>query len=73
MSDKKYKIESGVPMLTKSKWPFREMNLDDSFAVSQNEVASLRSAAYAFMQRNPTWKLAVHTNSGGGARCWRVK
>lgn len=70
----KYQIESGVPMpinLRNVKYPFKTMEIGDSFIIDNVNAKIIHNAAYAFGKRNNK-KFTVRTNDGT-ARIWRVQ
>ncbi len=83
MSDKP-KIDKGIPIPTKagggvpSKYPFRAMEVGDSFLAEAPEGMSRRqlriavTSAAAYQQTTYGTKFSVRTVSDG-IRCWRVK
>lgn len=76
MSD--YKIEKNVPvpstLYTKTpKWPFREMEIGDSFVVPSNEVKNARSSAYQLHIRTGMKFIIRLNRTNGEYRCWRIE
>jgi len=70
----KYQIESGVPMpinLRNVKYPFKTMEIGDSFIIDNVNAQIISKAAYVFGKRNNK-KFAVRTNDGT-ARIWRIQ
>lgn len=69
-------IDKSVPLPSKrangnNRWPFREMEIGDSFALpADTKVANLRNAAENHGSRNGQ-KFRVLTGPDG-VRCWRV-
>lgn len=53
------------------KYPFRKMQVGDSFSVLETEVTTVRGSAYAFASRNKV-KLSIRKTKDG-YRCWRLK
>jgi hypothetical protein len=77
----KIKIETGVPVPTratrKSKYPFREMEVGNSFFVNDKDEVNrtqqkLSAAAAMFCKKNPAYKFKTQTFDTG-VRIWRVK
>lgn len=77
----KIKIETGVPIpknvTRKSKYPFREMEVGNSFFINEKEnVARLQqklsAAASMFCKGNPSYKFKTQ-GFEAGVRVWRVK
>jgi hypothetical protein len=67
-------IESGVPMpagQTRRKYPFRDMQIGQSFAVAKGEGKRLRMAA-AHMTMRTDMRFVVRA-SELEVRCWRVE
>ena len=77
----KIKIETEVPVPTKttrkSKYPFREMEVGNSFFVNEKESVArlqqkLSAAASMFCKKNPAYKFKTQAFDTG-VRLWRVK
>lgn len=68
------KIEKGVPLIPKRfeshVYPFREMEIGDSFQLPAEEARRLRGAANVFSKRHKV-KFSVRMVSGG-VRVWRT-
>lgn len=75
---KMYKIEKGVepPKLRDYIWgqryPFRMMEVGDSFAFEVNDYTRVSSAMYVYIKKTPPVKFVIKKD-GGGYRCWRVR
>lgn len=74
----KYKIEKGVPLLAdgniRSKYPFRDMEVGDSFLVELTKRPGCMSTASSFAAgQDPCWKFISRATSEDTARVWRVK
>ncbi len=71
-----FRIEKGIPMPTSGKgismFPFMDMEIGDSFAVSAEFGKKLKSAAYLFSKREGI-RLTCRSLPDGTVRCWRVK
>ena len=72
------KIESGIPVpknkTSKSKYPFAEMRVGDSFFLEGNPGAQqsvLGSASSFYTKRHPGMKFTVRREEMG-ARIWRI-
>ena len=67
------KIEKGIPMPTRlrSKYPFKEMEVGDSFQVGEEMKETIRSASSIFGARN-NMKFSVR-KYGNGYRIWRTE
>jgi len=63
-----YKIEKDIPVLSVYKYPFRDMELGDSFAFDLQEFIKIRSAAWIYGKKTNR-KFRVHIKG----RCWRIK
>lgn len=61
-----FKIENGIPLPRRSKFPFKEMKVGDSFAFGPEDAVSVRSMAYCTGTRSG---MKFQVKSG---RCWRV-
>jgi len=67
-----YKIEKGIPVpAPRNEYPFRVMEVGDSFAVPSTESRRVRSAANNFGMRNGR-KFTVK-NLPNKVRVWRIK
>lgn len=68
-----YSIEKNVPLKKAiSLYPFREMEVGDSFFVPAGEkMLRARAAAHGFSKENRPKKFATRTVEGG-MRIWRV-
>ena len=67
-----YKIEKGVPKpspvdLSKYKYPFRQMDVGDSFKFGIGERFKVASSMHKYSKGKP-WKFEIQ-----GDRCWRIK
>ena len=71
----KFKIEKGIPQprsrAKRSKYPFAEMGVGDSFAVLDESAQVLRSAAFNAQRKFPGRKFSVR-QCAGEVRAWRV-
>lgn len=76
MNDKaKYKVESGIPIPDKdigrhSVFPFKAMDVGDSFAVENEQLNNARASASWDGKRNGR-KFSVR-KTATGYRCWRI-
>ena len=77
----KIQIEKGVPApiraTRKSKYPFRDMVVGDSFFVNEREDVKrtqqkLSAAAIMFCKKNPTYKFKTQAFHSG-VRIWRIQ
>jgi diaminopimelate decarboxylase len=77
----KIKIETGVPVpkkaTRKSQYPFREMEIGNSFFVNEKDDVSriqqkLSAAAAMFCRNNPDYKFKTQSFTTG-VRIWRVQ
>lgn len=72
MENTEYKIEKGVPLIRpRGSYPFGEMEVGDSFAISSAQRKNVSAAAAAYGKSHGR-KYAVR-KSVIGARCWRIK
>lgn len=75
----KFIIEKGIPLPNprapkKMMYPFREMEVGDSFALPSKKEGNCRNAANLFCRRNrPTWKFSVNKIDEKEYRCWRIE
>jgi len=72
-----FKIEKGVPVPLKkgrnrsSKYPFKDMEIGDSFHVVGMKRGALGSRAVFYRKEHPGWDFTVRTVDGG-TRIWRI-
>lgn len=74
-------IDKGIPIppkgerTTRQKYPFREMEIGDSFHVDPADVASVRSSIRWYVSKHapPGQKFSVKIIGQDEARCWREK
>jgi len=67
------KIESGIPLAGKAwsaKYPWRDLEVDQSFFVADGKLTALRPAASLAGKRLSRRFVARAVD--GGVRCWRV-
>lgn len=58
----------------KMKYPFRTMDVGESFALPAKKADNCRNAANLYCRRNePTWKFSVSKVSDEEYRCWRIE
>jgi len=71
-----FKIEKNVaqpPKLSsKTVYPFRELDIGDSFEFTDSERYKISTAAYHFGKANQM-KFSVRKTSATTARCWRIE
>lgn len=67
------KIEKNIPISEHGnrKYPFREMEVGDSFFVPDCKPSKINGPAQGFMRRNPEVKFTIR-REGTGYRCWRI-
>lgn len=70
-----FKIEYGIPLTSrkagrKTKYPFNNMGIGDSFAFPAKAMRSVRSRAFQ-IHKKTGFKFAFRTTDDK-ARCWRV-
>lgn len=65
-----FKIEKGVPFLGEGRYPFKDMNVGDSFQVPQHLLGSIRTSSWQY-GRNHNKRFSVR-RSADGYRCWRI-
>lgn len=77
----KIQIEKGVPVpkniTRKSKYPFREMEVGDSFFIKDNidvkrAQQKISAVAHMFCKKNPLYKFKTQAFDSG-VRIWRTK
>lgn len=77
----KIKIEKGIPLpknvTRKSKYPFREMEVGDSFFITDKEDAKrmqqkVSAVASMFSKKNSEYKFKTQAFDSG-VRIWRIK
>jgi len=68
------KIEKDVPIPTsRHNYPFRELQVGESFLFPKNKCMSLRSNSYAFgIKQNPKREYVIRIISDTEARIWRT-
>jgi hypothetical protein len=74
----KYEIEKDAPPFVNYqygmhliKYPFRLMNVNDSFLVTDRPIATVKSAVYAHNARHKETKFRVRVTPEG-VRVWRI-
>lgn len=66
-----FKIEKAVPIPRgNAKYPFKEMQVGDSFFVPKDRVKNAQIAAYAWAKRNGV--VLASRSVDGGLRIWRT-
>lgn len=66
-----FKVEKGIPVAAgKGKYPFREMEVGDSFALPSGAASRVRIAAAHWGKVN-SQKFTVK-GDGDAHRCWRI-
>lgn len=68
----RFKIESNVPVPNgavrrKTKYPFRQMKIGDSFEFDIKELRKVTSAAYGTHRRDPDFNYTI-----AGNRIWKI-
>ena len=67
-----FKIDKGILLpKARSKYPFQEMEVGDSFKVPETMLQRARGAAYQYARRSKT-KFTCRANQGK-IRIWRIK
>ena len=73
-----YKIEKGIPIAgiprkEHSKYPFKDMKINDSFFISDKDITriKLQSAVAYYSLKHLEWKSTVRKVEGG-YRVWRI-
>lgn len=69
-----YEIEKNVPHVKingRTKYPFVDMEVGDSFSLSAEEMIKLRSASVAYGRANGK-KFSTTRQADGSCRCWRL-
>lgn len=64
-----FKIEKGIPLPEKTKYPFEDMEVGDSFFDDTSSEAKIRGAAGLASQHGHKFKV---TKTPDGYRCWRI-
>lgn len=70
----KIKIEKGIKgpaTRMAGKYPFKDMEIGDSFLVPFESEMTIRTRAYHFGGTNPGFKFTVRKVQNG-IRCWRI-
>lgn len=81
-----FKVEKAVPIPTQfrpkkesERYPFSQMGIDDSFAVSDGAVTAdklmgrLRGALNTFKKKYPDMKFTIRKLDNTTVRIWRIK
>jgi hypothetical protein len=72
-----FKIEKGVELpperQSASTYPWRQMEIGDSFVIEKSLVGRASVAAAYFSRRNPGFKFTMRKQADGTRRIWRVK
>ena len=68
-------IERGIPVPTPLiKYPFRGMEVGDSFVIKEDdEVKRASDAAASYKRNHEGWSYAARKLYAGGCRIWRTK
>jgi len=69
-----YEIKKSVVIpepRTSNKYPFGQMEIDDSFLVDDTLITAVRSAAWQYGHKHPPMKFIVR-QTVGGSRVWRI-
>jgi hypothetical protein len=69
--ESKFKIEHGIAMSPRSKYPLKQMSVGDSFFVSTSSGGRRVAAAIGSCARNLGMRVALR-NQGDGWRIWRI-
>lgn len=69
----KFEIEKGVPAPDKSKYPFKSMEIGDSFYVERISTSSLYQSAMSWRRRAGLRWVFATKDELNGARIWRIK
>ncbi len=71
-----FDVDKSVPVAgSRTAWPFKTMDVGDSFALPADAVLihKARMAAGVYRSRNKALQFSVRKQPDGTARCWRVK
>lgn len=70
--DSPFKIEKGIPQVPRANtlYPFKAMEVGDSFALPSTRKSRVGAAAVAF-SRGGSVRFSIRKH-GDGHRCWRV-
>jgi hypothetical protein len=72
----KFAVEPGIEMPDvqerTSKYPFKSMQIGDSFAMTRDELPAVRNAAGSFSKRHGS-QYAFRLIGTDVWRCWRIK
>lgn len=72
-------IDQDVPLPSarapkKTKYPFAEMEVGESFLIPKKKTDNCRSAANQFSRRHqPEWRFSVYKENEKQSRCWRIE
>lgn len=67
-----YKIEKNIPLPEKKQYPFKELEVGESFFVEGNTLGKMRNAA-SYHSRMLSPKFFVAAWMDNGTRVWRVR
>lgn len=76
--DTKYEIEKNVPVPPRSKYPFEQMDVGDSFFTPLGPDQTIKrlqntlSGAAGYFARNTEMNFVIR-QANDGVRCWRIK
>ncbi len=65
------KIEKGIPVITRYRYPFLEMEVGDSFFVPGFSSKDMSGSLTRVRKLHPGWKFTTRTIDGG-VRVWRI-
>lgn len=70
-------IEKDIPVIpgkskASGKYPYRDMEVFDSFVVPREVADKVRQSCYSFGKKNGK-KFVVRTDDKGVVRCWRLE
>ena len=67
------KIEKGIPVKKRHRWPFREMEIGDSFLIPEGSRNSAAVAASKYRARSGYKFMFCIRKTECGYRCWRTE
>lgn len=72
--EKGFSLENTVPRGRKPVYPFKDMEVGDSFLIEKSLFKAVSLASLRFVRRKqPEWKFSIATHKDGTIRCHRIK
>ncbi len=64
-------FDTDIPVPTYRKWPFKKMEIGQSYLLTKEESISGRAAAFSLATRDRRYKFLTR-KEGDGVRVWRI-